>query len=425
MARRRRPHTTFRPRLLALEDRRCPSCVVRQGGDTLTITGDRLDNRVSIVQVGDPGLLVACDDAPAQSVRGVRHIVLSTSAGHDRAVVQLGGPDTSPATIPDLFADLGGNDDSITINYFGPSVTGQPGAGNPPDSDRPPIAIDVFGGGGSDSMVMNATGDLCAAMNVTFHGNDGNGFLAHNITDAAATNNVAFGLNGDGGNDTHRTTVQGTQVIHELRIGHHLGDGSDSSIIAIVHVAALGLFTTESHGGPGDDVMIQDANNLTGKVSLEIFGDGGNDTIFARVGFNPQPDLPGFPVFRDLRVTVDGGAGNDVVAASIDLGGQRNARTTVRVLGSAGNDMPSLILTGVGDPRIVDARVDGGTASTSPSCPAAWAWTASGLLSSSSTSPDRRSGPAGIVRAGAPAEEEYRWRSFTARTSPPCRSSTT
>jgi hypothetical protein len=48
-----------------------------------------------------------------------------------------------------------------------------------------------------------------------------------------------------------------------------------------------------------------------------------------------------------------------VIALSIDQGGQ-SVRTTARVLGSAGNDMLSLILTGVGDLGLVDARVDGG-----------------------------------------------------------------
>ena len=55
MPRPRRPHTTFRPRLQALEDRRCPSCVVRQDGDTLTITGDRNDNSIIVNYFGDGG----------------------------------------------------------------------------------------------------------------------------------------------------------------------------------------------------------------------------------------------------------------------------------------------------------------------------------------------------------------------------------
>jgi hypothetical protein len=352
MPRPRRPHTTFRPRLQALEDRRCPSCVVRQDGDTLTITGDRNDNSIIVNYFGDGGTSAQCDGGSPQSFRGVRHIVLSAGAGRDsvRFAGQLGGPDT----MPDLFADLGGDDDSIIIHIFGPPVTGQPGAGNPPDNDRPPIVFDVSGGGGSDSMVMNATGDLCAAMNVTFHGNDGNDFLALNVVDAAATNRIAFNLFGDGGNDTHRTSVQGTQVIHAMHIVHFGGDGSDSSFILLKKVAALGLFTTESRGGPGDDVMVGDANELAGTLALTMTGDGGNDTIFARVGFNSQPDPPGFPVFRE--VTVVGGADNDVIAMNIDLGGQS---VRARVLGSDGNDVLSLSLTGVGDPGI-DVVVDGG-----------------------------------------------------------------
>jgi hypothetical protein len=56
MTRTRRPQSPFRPRLQALEDRRCPSCVVVQNGDKLFITGDGLDNRITIVQVSDSGL---------------------------------------------------------------------------------------------------------------------------------------------------------------------------------------------------------------------------------------------------------------------------------------------------------------------------------------------------------------------------------
>src|SRR5262245_10679960 len=101
----------LRPRLETLQARWCPSCTVRQDGDTLVITGDRGDNRIEMVQVDATGLRVACDGGPAQSFRGVARVTVSTLAGNDAVRYLLGGPDTLPV---DLRVDLGADNDSFT-----------------------------------------------------------------------------------------------------------------------------------------------------------------------------------------------------------------------------------------------------------------------------------------------------------------------
>jgi hypothetical protein len=120
--------------------------------------------------------------------------------------------------------------------------------------------------------------------------------------------------------------------------------------------------------GAGDDTI--DARMTIGptpfvpsRTVVNINGGLGNDVISARIvnpgtlaGFNPQPEPP------LVRLTIDGGAGRDVVDAvfSGELSEVR-AKLDVRLFGGADNDLLTLLW----DDEIWDvlAFVDGGTGS--------------------------------------------------------------
>src|SRR5262245_20389277 len=106
-----RQKITFRPRLEHLERRECPSCTVFQKEQTLTIMGDRLDNRIDISaeRAGDGSVRVACDGS-VRTFTGLKLIDLKSQTGNDEVNVNFVDP---PAPILQLRADLGAGRDLL------------------------------------------------------------------------------------------------------------------------------------------------------------------------------------------------------------------------------------------------------------------------------------------------------------------------
>src|SRR5438105_1604269 len=172
----RRSKTALRPRLLALEDRCCPACVVTQMGDTLSITGDGLDNRIDIVGLPAHSVRVACDGSAARTFTGVSRYVLNTGAGSDTVSTALGGTGddrlgvtvgdsslTSPRVL--LSGDLSigldcgdGNDHAIVVNDR-VATTGS-------------VAGSISGGRGNDVMIQDAN-DFIGTLRTSLFGGAG------------------------------------------------------------------------------------------------------------------------------------------------------------------------------------------------------------------------------------------------------------
>src|SRR5262245_60449837 len=78
----RRGHKSV-PRLEALENRCCLTCMVEVAGDTLRVTGDNANNNVSIVNNGLAGIVATCDAVASPAATGINHVVVHTNDGND------------------------------------------------------------------------------------------------------------------------------------------------------------------------------------------------------------------------------------------------------------------------------------------------------------------------------------------------------
>lgn len=398
MSRSRRPNPTVRPRLLALESRHCPSCVVTQSGDLLSIVGDAADNRIDIVQSAGTNYQVTCDGAPARTFSGVQRFAVDTGAGNDeltaflpfveqltafrallgagddRAIIAIRNPEsglTPQATSLEILGERGNDNLSVTV-----------GDQAAPQRDRfgGDLAIRLNGAAGSDNAIivnfrLAETGTLREAIDLG--DNDDSGIIIN--FDVAAPGSVQSSITGGAGSDSMIQDVN--DCSGDWALSSNGGAGSDSMIQdanectgdwalsmeggagsdSMVQDAneCSGDWALSSNGGAGSDFMVQDANDFTGDWVASISGQDGNDTIAAQVGFNPQPDPPGTPLSRELHLSVDGGADNDVIHATVDFGGQPFARSEIQILGRSGNDLIDLSIV-VDSPDLLTAIVDGG-----------------------------------------------------------------
>src|SRR5205823_4082042 len=96
--------------------------------------------------------------------------------------------------------------------------------------------------------------------------------------------------------------------------------------------------TLNVDGGAGNDVIVASLDdvfvaNARGQVAVDLNGDAGED----RIGFRFQGRLDG-----DFRLRIDGGNGNDQVAAGFLIDAASMGTLDAAVLGGRGNDMLAL-----------------------------------------------------------------------------------
>jgi hypothetical protein len=357
----RRPQSPFRPRLHTLEDRRCPSCVVEQDGEELFITGDGLDNRITIVQVSDSGLRVACDSDLARDFRGIKRIIVDTGAGNDELTAYL--PFSEP--LEAVRANLGAGDDTFIAVLSKPARVGVPGV------------LDVHGGEGNDRITVAGRGGISLPLGVTVHGDAGHDWIAVHLAGATVID-AAFDLFGDEGSDTLVTTAQRVRVGHDMThrldggdgddraiiTGHHvtvrrtltwtqtLGAGNDVALLSLQDCAGTGQVEVKGHGGAGNDVMDYTVSDVPAFVRLRAFGDEGDDRLGVSLAGTHAPKL--------IDIWVYGGGGSDGIDVRLDLGGQKRGQAVVGVMGDEGDDLMNLSLTGMDDPNLVNVWVYGG-----------------------------------------------------------------
>jgi hypothetical protein len=144
----------FIPRLEALDDRSLPSVTITTMGTigaTLQITGDAGANNIVITDDGTgAGITVQAEGMttpwtiPAD-VTSISAIVVNTLGGNDTVVYDL----TDNLTATRLMSvDLGKGADSFTVNMNNVSVSGS----------STTLGITVNGGGGRDTLTLNAHG---------------------------------------------------------------------------------------------------------------------------------------------------------------------------------------------------------------------------------------------------------------------------
>src|SRR5262249_14854630 len=132
-------------RLKELESRWCPSCVVTQTGNTLSIIGDAGNNTVGIVDNGAAGIVVTCDGDTHPAATGIERVRVDTGAGDDTVTYSrsaAGGNFTGPL---DFSAKLGNGNDTLTANFNGNSLAG-----------TARVKFNIEGNAGNDTITFNA-----------------------------------------------------------------------------------------------------------------------------------------------------------------------------------------------------------------------------------------------------------------------------
>ncbi len=253
----------------------------------LTVTGDALDNIMSISRANNGNILV-----------------------NNGEVAITGGTPTVNNTTTIIGFGLDGND-QITLNEFNGAL---------------PNAF-LFGGSGNDTLIGGSGQDFLS-------GNSGNDFLrGGNNDDRLFGGSGNDTLLGDRGNDE----VQG-QADNDLLIWNN-GDGSD------VMEGGDGNDTVQVNGanGAGDDFSIDpngdrvrfQRNNLglfqldIGTTEdLDVNGQGGDDVIAGSVG------LLGL-----IELDLDGGEGNDLLIGGDGVDVLRGGAGNDTLIGGRGNDV--------------------------------------------------------------------------------------
>ncbi len=306
----------------ALEERKYLSATMSLAnqGHTLQIAGDRGDNHIAITQM-DHNVVVTADGAPAQRFTDITSIIVSTGDGNDDVRVIYGfNPQPEPpgdTLTPsfDLRVSLGAGDDTFVGDIAFP-----PG----------PCRVLVDGSLGNDNV-------SCIDHN-TYGLNSPNGASAIFYANLGAGNDVFNGdfafppgpcqvlvVGGDGndavsmhmgvdpnGRAALNAYLPSTQFSADLGAGDDTFNGDFAFPPGPCKVSVM--------GGDGNDAISfhtrPDSSNTSGGGGDTGFGldlstdlGNGNDTFLGDIQFPPGP----------CRVTVNAGAGDDVVALNAML----------------------------------------------------------------------------------------------------------
>jgi hypothetical protein len=340
-----------------------------QEDNTLLVIGDDGPNEVALEHRRERGISVQCD-GEARTFMEVTQIELESAGGDDRVSVIWSDP-PEPEFV--FRADLGAGNDAFEATFADPP---DPDA-DPPDPTVPPVDPDMPRG----------IDPLDPSLPASFEVVGGSGSDAFNIfvgnpdENAAITGDLDLNLSTGGGDDSASVMVQNSEIAGSLDIAVDTGAGNDVATVGFDEVDIPGSLHVAVNTGAGNDLAALGFHEVDempapdrgfSSVLIEIQGGGGHDNILAWVGFNPQPDPPGSPRLVDFVLRIDGGEGNDLVAALVDLtnlGEAARIQATIEIFGSLGNDLlalgiidPNSIIDPdqIGDPNLIDALVDGG-----------------------------------------------------------------
>ena len=335
----------------------------QDGVDTLAFNGSSTGETISILANGSRVLVTRDVGAVTMDVSSVENIVISAGSGDD--VITAGN---GLATLTSLTLDGGAGNDTITGGDGNDMLIGGDGndtvrggrgndvallgSGDDTFIWNPGDGSDVVeGGAGTDTLVFNGS-NIGEHIDVSANGSratlfrdvgavtmDLNGIEKIQIAALSGADTITV-------NDLSGTSVK--QVAIDLAATNGVGDGQSDTVIVNgsagnnhVKIASSGTKTTVS--GLSAEVTIDHAEGAND--TLLVNGLGGNDVIDASALDATQ-----------LKLTVDGGAGNDTIIGSAgnDLlaGGDGNDTVT----GGRGNDLATL---GSGDDTFIWNPGDG------------------------------------------------------------------
>jgi len=274
------------------------------------------------------------------------------------------------------------------------------------------VALD--GGAGLDKLMMNAHG-ITFGGTVSLDLDGGNGADALNSYMQDVTFKAAYMscLDGGGGNDQMHDTYVNVDFEAATTLHDTAGDGDDVVSLDVAGVVGLDVLTVNVESGTGADQvgiiidydvaagatanLIADAGAGADQVGIVIDGcnvaaggtagiiieggagadqvgividgcnvaDGG--TLNATIHGGGGADLVGFIIINSnvaagasVQIGVDSGDGNDLVRGNFGFTAESRSVIAIIFQGGAGDDNLTLDITGLGDPLILSARLDGG-----------------------------------------------------------------
>ena len=341
-------------------------------------------------------------DLGAAEINGRFMIFANGGAGNDRMEVAAGNPCVLPESEMQIGLLGGAGDDVIEA-----SLTGLMNQGR--------FVLEANGGAGNDRMEV-AAGNPCnfpeSEMQIGLLGGAGDDVIGASLTDLVNYGRFVLEANGGTGNDRLEIVAIGKPCwLPESETQIKLnGDAGDDVIGAsLTDLVNYGLFVLEASGGAGNDrmeVAVGDPCCFPESVTqIKLSGDAGDDVIEASLtglmnegrflleasggagndqinGFFVPCILPGSETQIKLSgdagddvidasltelmnqgrsvLEADGGAGNDRIAARVELDEESRGGPHIRVLGGWGDDDLTLALYGVDVESLLTPLVDGG-----------------------------------------------------------------
>ncbi|MBI3469242.1 MAG: calcium-binding protein [Planctomycetes bacterium] len=340
-----RQRAAFRPRFERLERRDYLSCTVFQRGETLVILGDREANQIAIADTREGEIVLSCDRREPQRFAGVAQIVVETFGGDDDVTAEL----ICPADPSFHFrADLGAGDDRLSISGFDPQ----------PDPPLRFISFDILAGAGNDEVTAVCPSDP----NIHFRADPGAGDDRLSISGFdpqpdPPLRTVAFDIRAGAGNDEVMFDLAAAEINGRFVVSVSGGIGNDRLMFGAIQPCILpeSEMRIVLSGDAGDDLIDVSMTGLeiAGELDLRAHGGAGNDVIESFI-------VPCILPEGRANILVDGQAGNDNIAARVEMDEDSRGLLAARVLGGLGDDDLTLEIYGVDEPSLLTALVDGG-----------------------------------------------------------------
>lgn len=337
----------FLPRLESMEARECPAVMCFANAGTLQIVGDRTDNMVE-VSTSSAGVIDVVGDGAAFHFAGIQSVSVTTGDGNDRVAFRVDEASKQVGLV--ATADLGGGDDAVHLQVKASQAFAMtPGAG-------------------------------ATSIDVTAKGSAGADRLSAEIASTSPTSQamllpaVKLAYDGGVGADTMSLTARGVYFRGKMDVNYAGGDGNDTITQNFAFNNLMAAANLNYVGGGGDDRIDTrfDASGLrsvyNAPVNLNVQGQAGSDTLNFVLGGSTTPSATGDkkgdaynPVVNvAFNFTLDGGDGNDVVAAKASVAVQGAGKVNAKVLGSAGDDDLTLDVGAVPAASLQAALIDGG-----------------------------------------------------------------
>jgi len=310
-----------RPTTERLEFRRLFACLVFTNGDVLNIVGDNTANNIQVAvrpNAATPGANVTCDGVNTPIATPIHTVNILSNGGDDQISVQFGAPNFRPTFTPPLLFQMAtgdGNDTAAVTAYGGTGDGGSLGIlmGGGVGNDQLSATVNVETPDPTIANSLLAPGILSdpgVHLNIQLGGAKGDDTLTADVHHVFGRSPVILNddqivVSGGEGNDQLTANITGQRAVDSSVFIGVTGDAGDDRISSLL---ALGNPT----GGLPDGIA------ATLGTEVNLLGGDGNDRI--DFSFGAFPFRPNFDPAFDTTITIDGGAGIDVITSTVHAG---------------------------------------------------------------------------------------------------------